>query len=71
MDLPKIDNKSVSSFISLYCRLGILLHPTELQMLWSSLDIAKDGLVHYAELFDYFMHRSKKHKPEKRKSSTI
>ena len=38
-------------------------------MLWSSLDIAKDGLVHYAELFDYFMHRSKKHKPEKRKSS--
>ena len=43
------------------------VNPTRLTlMLWSSLDIAEDGLEHSA-VFDYFMHRSKKHKPEKRK----
>ncbi|XP_022079348.1 EF-hand calcium-binding domain-containing protein 6-like [Acanthaster planci] len=40
--------------------LGVLLHPTELQTLWSALDIARDGLVHYAELFDYFISRSRR-----------
>ena len=40
-------------------RLGFLLHPTELQTLWSALNIAKDGLVHYAELFDYFINRTR------------
>ncbi|XP_033628760.1 EF-hand calcium-binding domain-containing protein 6-like [Asterias rubens] len=40
-------------------QLGFLLHPTELQTLWSALNIAKDGLVHYAELFDYFINRTR------------
>ncbi|XP_063970097.1 EF-hand calcium-binding domain-containing protein 6-like [Lytechinus pictus] len=40
--------------------MGIVLHPTELQDLWKAMDIARDGLVHYAELFDFFLHRSKR-----------
>ncbi|XP_038049245.1 EF-hand calcium-binding domain-containing protein 6-like [Patiria miniata] len=40
--------------------LGFSLHPTELQTLWTALDIARDGLVHYAELFDYFISRSRR-----------
>ncbi|XP_071506933.1 EF-hand calcium-binding domain-containing protein 6-like [Diadema antillarum] len=40
--------------------MGIVLHPTELQDLWKAMDIARDGLVHYAELFDFFLHRCKR-----------
>ncbi|XP_072046561.1 EF-hand calcium-binding domain-containing protein 6-like [Amphiura filiformis] len=69
----KIDRKSTGRMSKTQMHywlqeLGILLHPTELQMLWTSLDISKDGLVHYAELFDYFLHRSKKGKHVKKKS---
>ncbi|XP_033101872.1 EF-hand calcium-binding domain-containing protein 6-like [Anneissia japonica] len=39
--------------------LGLLLHPTELQNLWTSLNLARDGMVHYAEVYDFFMSRYK------------
>ncbi|XP_001200546.3 EF-hand calcium-binding domain-containing protein 6 [Strongylocentrotus purpuratus] len=58
---PKYTGRlSKTQFYKWLSDMGIALHPSELQELWKAMDIARDGLVHYAELFDFFLHRTKR-----------
>ncbi|XP_071940916.1 EF-hand calcium-binding domain-containing protein 6-like [Antedon mediterranea] len=56
----RLDTKSTGkmSRTQMYCwlqKLGVQLHPTELQHLWTSMNLSKDGVVDYAEVYAYFM----------------